>query len=112
MGSVTWTPVGLKPQIISQIAKQLPNISLLSSISFSHSFPWKFTQKKQSRRALNLKKKKKQQHISLSRSIYKHKIFSSGWESIWRKPFYWLRAEGKIALNIPFTNSILGVSQW
>lgn len=39
MGSVTWTPVGLKPQIISQIARQLPKISLLSSISFLHSFP-------------------------------------------------------------------------
>lgn len=63
MGSVTRAPVGLRPQIISEIAKQLPKISLLSSISFSHSFPQKFTQNKQSRRALNLKKQEAAPHF-------------------------------------------------
>lgn len=43
---VTWTCVGLRPQIISQVAEQLPKISFLSPIPFSHSLPQKFTQKR------------------------------------------------------------------
>lgn len=34
---VTWAPVGLRPQITSQVVEQLPNQSFLSPMPFSHS---------------------------------------------------------------------------
>lgn len=43
---VTWAPVGLRPQIISQVAEQLPKIAFLSALPFSHSLPQKLTQKR------------------------------------------------------------------
>lgn len=58
---VTWTLVELRPQIISQVAEQLPKISFLSPIPFSRSLLQKCTQREmslsqQSRRNLNLNK--------------------------------------------------------
>lgn len=41
---------------------------------------------------------KKQDLFSLSKAIYEDKIFLSSWESIWRKPLHWLRAEGKACI--------------